>query len=180
MTVVHTSGWRTAHASAARQGETSEGNDRTSRPYRMGAHRPCGGTECGNLSQMITGMVLKAFAPTATGSAPSLADRVVTEWSKGAPDAVIAHRLGEPLESVRIARRGRRLTAHKFDRRKWAHELTPEQSNPRHRRGFRFEQRKQHEHHSDIHWQHRPGAGTVLTRSRASPVWRSASAVRSG
>lgn len=82
------------------------------------------------LSQMIAGMVLKAFTPTATGSAPSLADRVVTEWSKGAPDAVIAHRLGEPLESVRTARRGRRLTAHKFDRRKWAHELTPSTIQP--------------------------------------------------
>lgn len=82
------------------------------------------------LPQMIAGMVLKAFTPTATGSAPSLADRVVAEWSKGAPDAVIAHRLGEPLESVRIARRSRKLTAHKFDRRKWAHELTPVTTQP--------------------------------------------------
>lgn len=78
-----------------------------------------------NLSQLIAGMVLKAFTPTATGAAPSLADRVVTEWSKGTPDIVIAHRLREPLESVRSARRSRKLTAHKFDRRKWEHELTP-------------------------------------------------------
>lgn len=83
-----------------------------------------------DLPHLITGMVLKAFTPTATGAAPTLADRVVTEWSKGAPDAVIAHRLGEPLESVRTARRERKLAAHKFDRRKWTHELTPATIQP--------------------------------------------------
>lgn len=83
-----------------------------------------------NLPQMIAGMVLKAFTPSATGAAPSLADRVASEWSKGAPDPVIAHRLGEPLESVRTARRERKLAAHKFDRRKWAHELTPATIQP--------------------------------------------------
>src|SRR5690606_3549192 len=93
-----------------------------------------------NLPQMIAGMVLKAFTPTATGSAPSLADRVVTEWSKGAPDAVIAHRLGEPLESVRIARREGRLAAHKFDRRKWAHEVTPATIHPPTPSGVSFSQ----------------------------------------
>lgn len=83
-----------------------------------------------NLSRMITGMVLKAFTPTATGAAPSRVDRVVTEWSKGAPDPVIAHRLGETLESVRAARRSRGLKPHKFDRRKWEHELTPATIQP--------------------------------------------------
>lgn len=92
------------------------------------------------LSQMIAGMVLKAFTPKANGSAPSLADRVVTEWSKGTPDPVIAHRLGEPLESVRIARRSRKLTAHKFDRRKWAHELTPSTIQPPASSGVSFTQ----------------------------------------
>lgn len=82
------------------------------------------------LAEMITGMVLKAFTPTATGSAPSLADRVVTEWSKGTPDPVIAHRLGETLDSVRAARRSRALKPHKFDRRKWEHELTPATIQP--------------------------------------------------
>lgn len=82
------------------------------------------------LPLMIAGMVLKAFAPKATGAAPSLADRVESEWSKGAPDAVISHRLGEPLESVRVARRSRGLKPHKFDRRKWEHELTPATIQP--------------------------------------------------
>lgn len=82
------------------------------------------------LQLMIAGMVLKAFAPKAAGAAPSLADRVEAEWSKGAPDAVIAHRLGEPLESVRAARRALKLAAHKFRREQWEHELTPPTIQP--------------------------------------------------
>lgn len=76
-----------------------------------------------DLAHLIGGMVLKAFRPRADGSAPSFRDRVETEWSKGAPDPVIAHRLGEPVESVRVARRSLKLDPHKFNRDVWASEL---------------------------------------------------------
>lgn len=83
-----------------------------------------------SLPSLIAGMVLKAFTPSPSGRGMSIRDRVGQEWSKGAPDAVIAHRLGEPLESVRAARRSLNLTAHKFRRDQWAHELTPATIQP--------------------------------------------------
>jgi hypothetical protein len=80
-----------------------------------------------NLGGLIGRMVVRAWTPTPGGSAPTMRDRVEREWSKGAPDAVIAHRLGEPVESVRVARRSLNLSPHKFRREQWAHELTPSQ-----------------------------------------------------
>lgn len=80
-----------------------------------------------NLGDLIGRMVVRAWTPTPDGRAPTMRDRVEREWSKGAPDAVIAHRLGEPLESVRVARRSLKLTPHKFRREQWAHELNPTQ-----------------------------------------------------
>lgn len=77
-----------------------------------------------DLPHLIGGMVLKAFRPKADGRAPSFRDRVEAEWSKGAPDPVIAHRLGEPVESVRVARRSLGYAAHKFRRDEWATELS--------------------------------------------------------
>ena len=76
-----------------------------------------------NLPNLITGMVLKIFTPKADGQAPSFRDHVEREWSKGVPDPVIAHRLGEPVESVRVARRSLGYTPHKFKREQWAAEL---------------------------------------------------------
>lgn len=76
-----------------------------------------------DLPHLIGGMVLKAFRPRADGRAPSFRDRVEAEWGKGAPDPVIAHRLGEPVEAVRVARRSLKLAPHKFVRDVWAHEL---------------------------------------------------------
>lgn len=80
-----------------------------------------------DLPHLIGGMVLKAFRPKADGQAPSFRDRVEAEWSKGAPDPVIAHRLGEPVESVRVARRSLKLDPHKFNRGEWAAELSEPQ-----------------------------------------------------
>jgi len=80
-----------------------------------------------DLPHLIGGMVLKAFRPKADGQAPSFRDRVETEWSKGAPDPVIAHRLGEPVESVRVARRSLHVDPHKFKRDEWAAELSEPQ-----------------------------------------------------
>ncbi|WP_447948235.1 hypothetical protein [Microbacterium maritypicum] len=73
-----------------------------------------------DLPHLIGGMVLKAFRPRADGSAPSFRDRVEVEWGKGAPDPVIAHRLGEPVEAVRVARRSLGIPPHKFVREAWA------------------------------------------------------------
>lgn len=80
-----------------------------------------------DLPHLIGGMVLKAFRPRADGQAPSFRDRVEAEWSKGAPDPVIAHRLGEPVESVRVARRSLKLEPHRFYRDRWAAELSQPQ-----------------------------------------------------
>ena len=77
-----------------------------------------------DLPHLIGGMVLKAFRPRADGQAPSFRDRVEVEWSRGAPDPVIAHRLGEPVEAVRVARRSLHLEPHKFNRDQWATELS--------------------------------------------------------
>lgn len=76
-----------------------------------------------NLPALISGMVLKAFRPRPDGQAPTFRDRVKNEWEKGAPDAVIAHRLHETVETVRVARRSLKLPPHKFRREQWAHEL---------------------------------------------------------
>lgn len=75
------------------------------------------------LPLLITGMVLKVFTPKASGAAPTFRDRVHTEWEKGAPDPVIAHRLGEPVEQVRVARRALGLGPRKFAREQWMDEL---------------------------------------------------------
>lgn len=80
-----------------------------------------------DLPHLIGGMVLKAFRPRADGQAPSFRDRVEAEWEKGAPDPVIAHRLGEPVESVRVARRSLSLSPHRFYRDRWAAELSEPQ-----------------------------------------------------
>lgn len=80
-----------------------------------------------DLPHLIGGMVLKAFRPRADGQAPSFRDRVEVEWGKGAPDPVIAHRLGEPVESVRVARRSLKLPPHRFYRDRWAAELSEPQ-----------------------------------------------------
>ncbi|MEV4777481.1 hypothetical protein [Microbacterium sp. LWH12-1.2] len=77
-----------------------------------------------DLPNLIGGLVLKAFRPKADGKAPSFRDHVEREWSKGAPDPVIAHRLGEPVEMVRVARRSLKLEPHKFDRAQWMGELS--------------------------------------------------------
>lgn len=75
------------------------------------------------LPQLITNMILKVFTPKPSGAAPTFRDRVHTEWDKGAPDPVIAHRLGEPVEAVRVARRSLGLAPRKFVREQWADEL---------------------------------------------------------
>lgn len=80
-----------------------------------------------DLPHLIGGMVLKAFRPKADGQAPSFRDRVEAEWEKGAPDPVIAHRLGEPVESVRVARRSLGYAPHRFYRDRWAAELSEPQ-----------------------------------------------------
>lgn len=72
-----------------------------------------------DLPHLIGGMVLKAFRPRADGSAPSFRDRVEVEWGKGAPDPVIARRLGERVEAVRVARRSLGFAPHKFVREAW-------------------------------------------------------------
>jgi len=51
-------------------------------------------------------------------------DKVGELVERGIPDPVIAHRLGESLESVRSARRGLGLPAVRFRREAWEHELT--------------------------------------------------------
>lgn len=76
-----------------------------------------------DLPHLIGGMVLKAFTPKPDGQAPSFRDHVEREWSKGAPDPVIAHRLGEPVEAVRVARRSLGVAPHKFNRAEWMSEL---------------------------------------------------------
>lgn len=53
-----------------------------------------------------------------------LRDKVAELVDAGIPDPVIAHRLGEPLEQVRSARRGLRLKAVRFRREQWDHELS--------------------------------------------------------
>lgn len=75
-----------------------------------------------DLPHLIGGMVLKAFRPRTDGQAPSFRDRVEVEWEKGAPDPVIAHRLGERVESVRVARRSLHLEPHKYKPKDWPDE----------------------------------------------------------
>lgn len=50
-------------------------------------------------------------------------DKVAELVDRGIPDPVIAHRLGEPLQAVRVARRSLKLPAVKFKRERWQHEL---------------------------------------------------------
>lgn len=61
---------------------------------------------------------MKQYAPVV------FRDHVAELAHAGIPDPVIAHRLGQPLESVRAARRALGITAVKFRREHWVHELS--------------------------------------------------------
>lgn len=82
------------------------------------------------VGELIAGMLTNAYRPTPDGRAPSMRDRVHVEWEKGIPDPVIAHRLGERVDAVRLARRSLGLKPHKFRREQWEHELTPHVQPP--------------------------------------------------
>lgn len=82
------------------------------------------------VGEMVAAMLVRAYRPSPEGRAPSMRDRVQVEWEKGAPDPVIAHRLGERVDAVRIARRSLGLKPHKFRREQWVHELTPAHEPP--------------------------------------------------